>query len=80
MSGVLTWPVQSKAGLGEPFAVAIHDYYLTNPIARASAVMAELSALKRSIEQADRGEVSPLDIEDLIAELDAEWNAEDGRH
>ena len=36
---------------GEPFAVATPDYYLTNPIARASAVMAELSVLKRSIEQ-----------------------------
>ena len=35
----------------EPFAVAISDYYLTNPIARSSAVMAELSALRKSIEQ-----------------------------
>src|SRR5690606_6819367 len=30
---------------GEPFANAIGDFYLTNPIARASAVMAECSAL-----------------------------------
>ncbi len=30
----------------EPFASAIEDFYLTNPIARASSVMAELSALK----------------------------------
>lgn len=39
----------AKAGgkLGdEPFAAAIDDFYLTNPIARASAVMAEMSALK----------------------------------
>ena len=28
-----------------PFRSAIDDYYLTNPIARASAVMAECSAL-----------------------------------
>ena len=32
----------------EPFATAVRDFYLTNPIARASAVMAELSALKKS--------------------------------
>ncbi|MGI9426947.1 MAG: NADH-quinone oxidoreductase subunit NuoG [Hyphomicrobiaceae bacterium] len=32
----------------EPFASAISDYYLTNPIARASAVMAELSALRQA--------------------------------
>jgi NADH-quinone oxidoreductase subunit G len=30
----------------EPFTAAIADFYLTNPIARASAVMAGLSALK----------------------------------
>ncbi|PZQ18022.1 MAG: NADH-quinone oxidoreductase subunit G [Ancylobacter novellus] len=30
-----------------PFRNAIHDFYLTNPIARASAVMAEMSALRR---------------------------------
>ena len=28
-----------------PFAAAIDDFYLTNPIARASAVMGECSAL-----------------------------------
>ena len=28
-----------------PFRAVISDYYLTNPIARASAVMAECSAL-----------------------------------
>jgi NADH-quinone oxidoreductase subunit G len=28
-----------------PFASPIEDFYLTNPIARASAVMAECSAL-----------------------------------
>jgi NADH-quinone oxidoreductase subunit G len=30
----------------EPFGTAVPDFYLTNPIARASAVMAEMSALK----------------------------------
>ena len=30
-----------------PFGVAVEDFYLTNPIARASAVMNELSALTR---------------------------------
>lgn len=32
----------------EPFAPAISDFYLTNPIARASSVMAELSALRHA--------------------------------
>jgi len=31
-----------------PFAAAVADFYLTNPIARASAIMAECSALARS--------------------------------
>lgn len=29
-----------------PFGLAVHDFYLTNPIARASAIMAECSALR----------------------------------
>ena len=32
----------------EPFHGAVKDFYLTNPIARASAVMAEMSALKKA--------------------------------
>ena len=32
----------------EPFQSSIKDFYLTNPIARASAVMAEMSALKKA--------------------------------
>ena len=32
----------------------IRDFYLTNPIARASAVMAEMSALKKSMSAAQR--------------------------
>ena len=35
----------------EPFGTAVRDFYLTNPIARASAVMAEMSAL---VKQAGR--------------------------
>jgi hypothetical protein len=31
----------------EPFGLGVRDFYRTNAIARASAVMAELSALKR---------------------------------
>jgi NADH-quinone oxidoreductase subunit G len=30
----------------EPFRATVADFFMTNPIARASAVMAELSALK----------------------------------
>jgi NADH-quinone oxidoreductase subunit G len=32
----------------DPFQSSVTDFYLTNPIARASAVMAEMSALKKS--------------------------------
>jgi len=44
--------VQALAGIGgtpgrEPFVSPINDFYLTNPIARASGVMAECSALAR---------------------------------
>jgi len=35
----------------EPFGVAIKDFYLTNPVARASAVMAEMSALKAAADR-----------------------------
>jgi NADH-quinone oxidoreductase subunit G len=39
----------------EPFGVAVADFYLTNPIARASAVMAELSAFKQAAGQRTTG-------------------------
>ncbi len=39
----------------EPFASTVRDFYLTNPIARASAVMAELSALKKNAKQGTTG-------------------------
>jgi len=38
----------------DPFASPVADFYLTNPIARASAVMAEMSALKKSMGAASR--------------------------
>ena len=34
-----------------PFAPSIADFYLTNPIARASRVMAECSALARGVQR-----------------------------
>jgi NADH-quinone oxidoreductase subunit G len=40
---------QRAGSLGpDPFTAAVKDFYLTNPIARASGVMAELSALKKA--------------------------------
>lgn len=39
----------------EPFGSAVRDFYLTNPIARSSAVMAELSALKKSMDRGTTG-------------------------
>jgi NADH-quinone oxidoreductase subunit G len=38
----------------EPFVAPIADFYLTNPIARASTVMAEMSALKKSVSASQR--------------------------
>jgi NADH-quinone oxidoreductase subunit G len=39
----------------EPFGTPVRDFYLTNAIARASVVMAELSALKKSAQQGTTG-------------------------
>jgi len=39
----------------EPFATPVRDFYLTNAVARASAVMAELSALKKATQQGTTG-------------------------
>ena len=44
-----------KGDLGsEGFTSPIRDFYLTNPIARASAVMAEMSALKKTMQASPR--------------------------
>ncbi len=51
IKGVEALAARGGALGSEPFGVAVTDFYLSNPIARASAVMAELSALKQSIGQ-----------------------------
>ncbi|HWE18815.1 MAG TPA: NADH-quinone oxidoreductase subunit NuoG [Hyphomicrobiaceae bacterium] len=52
IEGVEALAARGGTTLGtEPFGSAVTDYYLTNPIARASAVMAELSALKQAAAQ-----------------------------
>jgi NADH-quinone oxidoreductase subunit G len=38
---------RGAVAMAHPFASAVSDFYLTNPIARASAVMAECSALAK---------------------------------
>ena len=43
--GVFLEPAASGAASAEAFVSPVHDFYLTNPIARASRVMAECSAL-----------------------------------
>ncbi len=47
----------SRAGnIGtEPFGSVVRDFYLTNPIARASAVMADLSTLKKNMSRGTTG-------------------------
>ncbi|MET0567445.1 MAG: NADH-quinone oxidoreductase subunit NuoG [Hyphomicrobiaceae bacterium] len=54
-SGVDALAARSASIGSEPFSSAISDFYLTNPIARASAVMAEMSALKKSFQQGATG-------------------------
>lgn len=51
VSGLETLAKLSGQTSTEPFAPAIADFYLTNPVARASAVMAGMSALKASKSQ-----------------------------
>jgi NADH-quinone oxidoreductase subunit G len=52
--------VEALAAVGgalgsEPFQAAVRDFYLTNAIARASAVMAELSAMRKAAQQGTTG-------------------------
>ena len=54
-AGVEALAGRSGALGSEPFGSAVRDFYFTNPIARASAVMAELSALKKSMERGTTG-------------------------
>jgi NADH-quinone oxidoreductase subunit G len=51
VSGLETLAKLSGQTTATPFGSAIGDFYLTNPIARASAVMAGMSALRSSAEQ-----------------------------
>ena len=51
MSGLETLAKLSGSMTSEPFAQAIGDFYLTNPIARSSAVMAGMSQLRASAKQ-----------------------------
>ena len=55
LAGVEALASRGGALSAEPFGVAVRDFYLTNPIARASAVMAELSALKKASQQGTTG-------------------------
>ncbi|MGQ0672277.1 MAG: NADH-quinone oxidoreductase subunit NuoG [Hyphomicrobium sp.] len=49
-SGLEALSRETGAMSAEPFTSVVRDFYLTNPIARASAVMAEMSALKAAAE------------------------------
>jgi NADH-quinone oxidoreductase subunit G len=55
MAGVEALAARGGALGAEPFVASVRDFYLTNPIARASAVMAELSALKKAAQQGTTG-------------------------
>ena len=55
MAGVEALAKRGGALGSEPFGTAVRDFYMTNPIARASAVMAELSALKKNMQQGTTG-------------------------
>jgi len=55
VKGVEALAARGGALGSEPFGPAVCDFYLTNPIARASAVMAELSALKKSLDRGTTG-------------------------
>jgi NADH-quinone oxidoreductase subunit G len=48
MAGVEALAARGGAVGKEPFASVVADFYLTNPIARASMVMAEMSALRKA--------------------------------
>ena len=51
VSGLETLAKLTAQPSSEPYASVIADFYMTNPIARASAVMAGMSALRASHEQ-----------------------------
>jgi NADH-quinone oxidoreductase subunit G len=45
-------PLELRAPADADFVPAVKDFYLTNPIARASALMAELSAAAKARSEA----------------------------
>ena len=55
LSGVEGLAARGGTLVPEPFGSAVRDFYLTNAIARASAIMAELSALKKNVERETTG-------------------------
>jgi NADH-quinone oxidoreductase subunit G len=55
MKGVEALAAKGGALGSEPFASPVREYYLTNPIARASLVMAELAALRKSMKEGTTG-------------------------
>ena len=55
LAGVTALAARQGALAVEPFANAVSDYYLTNPIARASPIMADLSALKKGWDRETTG-------------------------
>jgi NADH-quinone oxidoreductase subunit G len=55
LAGVEALAARGGALGAEPFGLAVHDFYFTNPIARASAVMAEFGAMKKGLEQGTTG-------------------------
>ena len=55
LAGVAALAARQGALAVEPFANAVSDYYLTNPIARASPIMADLSALKKGWDRETTG-------------------------
>ena len=55
LAGVEALAARGGALGSEPFGPGLRDFYLTNAIARASAVMAELSALKKATQQGTTG-------------------------
>jgi NADH-quinone oxidoreductase subunit G len=55
LTGVEALAARGGALGSEPFGPGLRDFYLSNPIARASAIMAELSALAKSMQQGTTG-------------------------
>ncbi len=55
MQGVEALAARGGTLGSEPFVSPVREYYLTNPIARASLVMAELAALRKNMQEGTTG-------------------------